>query len=302
MVAIRTILCPVDFSSLADRELRMASQLCERLGARLVLHHTVGAMPPTALGAGWMFAEEHHRLEEAHEVETRRRLRELIAALPASVRAEGILAWGPLERMLIDLATTLPADLIVMGTHGASGRDHRSLTERVILDAPCPVLTLREGGPDSLLPDVAGGGPTATIATIVPVSFASHSQLALDYAFRLARRLPLRLHVLHTTEPGERSIEDSLRVLSANVPPDLADRVEVEVREEPAIDGILHREAELGAQLIVMGSHHRGWIDKIFSVSTARKILHGSPCPVWFVPERAKSERRDVQHPAAEAR
>ena len=44
MITIRTILCPVDFSPAAARQVDLASQLCLKFNARLVLHHNLTAL------------------------------------------------------------------------------------------------------------------------------------------------------------------------------------------------------------------------------------------------------------------
>lgn len=288
MLAIRNVVCPVDFSPLSERELRMAAQLCRRLGARLYAEHTVASRPPEGLGMAWMYAEEHEREERAAEEAASRRLRKLVEGLPPEVRPQAILTWGPVEKVLYEVAAALRADLIVMGTHGPSRRDRPSITERVIVDSFCPVLATRDDSPEALLPDFSAERPEARIPTLVPVDFSAHSQLALDYAFELARLLPLRLYVVHVATAGEWSPEPMLRALRARVPDDLADRVEVDVRTDRTVEGILRCEEELGVRLMVMGTHHPGLLEKLLGASTARAMLHASPCPVWFVPEHAR--------------
>lgn len=47
---------------------------------------------------------------------------------------------------IVQTAEALPADLIVMGTHGRTGLQHvllGSVAEKVVRHAPCPVLTVR---------------------------------------------------------------------------------------------------------------------------------------------------------------
>ena len=49
---------------------------------------------------------------------------------------------------IVDEATKIDADLIVIGTHGLSGLKHMllgSVAERVVQKAPCPVLTVKGG-------------------------------------------------------------------------------------------------------------------------------------------------------------
>jgi nucleotide-binding universal stress UspA family protein len=55
----------------------------------------------------------------------------------------------------VSIAKTLPADLIVISTHGRTGLKHAfmgSVAERVVQTAPCPVLVVREKERE-ILPD-----------------------------------------------------------------------------------------------------------------------------------------------------
>jgi nucleotide-binding universal stress UspA family protein len=48
---------------------------------------------------------------------------------------------------IIEAARSLPADLIVISTHGRTGLKHvflGSVTEHVVQRAPCPVFVVRE--------------------------------------------------------------------------------------------------------------------------------------------------------------
>lgn len=281
---IRTVLCPVDFSSISKRELRLASQLCERFAARLVLQHGIAGEIPPLLGVSWMHAEEHRAEEETAAAESRERLRELLATIPRAVNAEGMLTRGPLDRTVLKLAAVLPADLIVLGTHGRSGVEHRSLADRVILDAPCPVLATRDESPDEAFPRVAGGD-LDTIRTLVAVDFSAHSRRALDYAIALLKWLPLQLHLVHVDPGGTEDEGEALERLRGQLPAELRDRIEIELRRGNISREILRGKTDFQARLIVMGTHHKALLTRLLDGSTARNLLHLSFCPVWFVPE-----------------
>ena len=48
---------------------------------------------------------------------------------------------------IIETASEIDADLIIISTHGHTGVEHLlfgSTTEKVVRKAPCPVLTIRE--------------------------------------------------------------------------------------------------------------------------------------------------------------
>jgi universal stress protein A len=53
---------------------------------------------------------------------------------------------GPPADVIVAVATKLPADVIVMVTHGRRGLARLvegSIAERVLRDAPCPILAIR---------------------------------------------------------------------------------------------------------------------------------------------------------------
>ena len=141
---IKTVLCPLDFTELSRRELDLAVDMASRCSARLILEHNVDPQPPGGLAVSWMWRGAHVGQGANREAEAEVRLREVMARLPPEVVCEARLTRGPVDEMLTELARRLPADLLVMGSHGWSVPRHRSVTERVLSHSPCPVLTLAE--------------------------------------------------------------------------------------------------------------------------------------------------------------
>ena len=144
MLDIRTILCPIDFTPLSDRTLRVAVSLSHWFKARLVLHHNVDPSPPDFLSVGWMWSEDHELERRESEHAAPERLQAMLAKRPSEIPAEAKLTHGSLGRSVLEVAQRLPADLIVMGTHGWSSAEHNSLAEQLISSAPCTVLTTNE--------------------------------------------------------------------------------------------------------------------------------------------------------------
>jgi nucleotide-binding universal stress UspA family protein len=280
MTQMRNVLCPVDFSPLSERVVRLAAGICKAFGSRLVIYHSVPA-PPPSVGAGWMYAGEHEG--KGVDAEPERHLQELFARLPAGIQAEGTIAYGPFDRLCLRFAAELPADVLVMGTHDPRNTERPSAAERIILEAPCPVLVIRDDGTKELASVLEGEN---RVATVVPVDFTPHSLRALDYAVELARRLPIDLHVLHVDPAGENASE-ARHAVEAQIPRDVRAHSEVTVRRGAPFEVILGRDHELGARLKVVGTHRKGVIRSLFGRSTSRRLLHESPCPVWFVPETA---------------
>ncbi len=120
----KKIVCAVDFSDQSKAALRAATDLAGRLGAELVLLH-VGPVPGTELG----------ELEKA-------------ARAAGLSRVSSVVESGDPSTRIVEFAEKGKFDLIVMGTHGRTGRMASlagSVAENVVRRSHCPVLTLHDG-------------------------------------------------------------------------------------------------------------------------------------------------------------
>ena len=279
--SIETILCPVDFSTLSNRELEVAVELCQAFDARLVLHHNLQLAPP-GLSKAWEWEETHPPAEGA-EGEAHRHMDELLGRIPEAVRAEAVVSHGLVVPVLLHLVRQLPAQLMVLGSHGWSSEDHASVAERIVESCPCPVVTISQGG------DTAQGFRLRSVEgydlarVLVPTDFSKTAGEAMSYAFDLARSLPVRLHLLHVSgKEGEDALEAARRQLRELVPADLAERTEVSASPGPVVDALLASTKEIDPRLIVMGRHARGLLRRFFTHDHAREMLHQANCPVLF--------------------
>jgi nucleotide-binding universal stress UspA family protein len=135
-----------------------ALAFAQQFGARVMALHV--------MGQGWggqtrrTFGEVRQTvLQEArihHEEEARGILAAVAdAGTKLGVIVETRLVPGTPVDQILDLAKGLPADLIIMGTHGRTGVSHvflGSVAEKVVRRAPCPVLTVRPKVHDFVAP------------------------------------------------------------------------------------------------------------------------------------------------------
>jgi nucleotide-binding universal stress UspA family protein len=280
---IRTVLCPTDFTPLADRAVSLATRICRWYGARLVLEHNLDARPPSLLSVEWMWSEEQKAGDETKERAAEERLRADVERLATQFPCEARLTRGPLELGLVAVAGALPADLVVMGSHGWSDARHHSLTERLLDKAPCPLLTLSHESQADLFLSAAEAEP---IPVLVPLDLSPHSRATVADALELLERLPLRLHFLHVESArfeAAEAVADFGR-LESLVPQRCRGQVALHVRSGKPVEQILATARDLGARLVLMGSHGKGALARLLTGTTAREILHRAPCPVWFEP------------------
>lgn len=312
-VRIERILCPTDFSEFSLAALRRAVKIARWFEARVTVLHVLSptrwALPGDAYGV--LVAPEADMVRARQEEEGH------LARFVEPLLGEGT----PLETKLVEgeawraiqlVAEALPADLVVMGTHGRSGFEHLllgSVTEKVLRRAPCPVLTVGHPG---------AGAPTGPLfrRILCAVDLTKPSEATLDMALSLAEENLSRVTLLHVVEGqlGEGSPDlyrplpeiGSLRAalvaearerLHRAAPPaytycEVSERVETGT----AWRQILRAAEETYADLVVIGAHAQGAVGRLFLGSTANQVVRHAPCPVLIV--REMEARRDSREEA----
>jgi nucleotide-binding universal stress UspA family protein len=139
------ILVPTDFNPASDAALACAKELAARFDARLTLLHAVN--DPTATGV-WtpdVYVPATPEMQAKFLQTAKERLE---ATLTADERTRfGVtieVRIGGAAEIIEQFAGEQRVDLIVMGTHGRRGLSHMllgSVAERLVRNAPCPVLT-----------------------------------------------------------------------------------------------------------------------------------------------------------------
>jgi nucleotide-binding universal stress UspA family protein len=291
MIAIRTALCPVDFSAATARQVDLAADICRAFGARLVLHHDVKDVSPGA-GVGWMWRADHGGSVAA---DVAGRLSQLAERVPRSLVVETCITNGAVAAAVMAVAEAAEADLVVLSEHAGKTEDHVSVIETLLERSGRAVLAIHDPGEDTILPRFAAACDQSLMQSILaPVNLTTEEHPSIDLACDLARLLPLRLHLLHVIEPkAVRNISEAEPAsiqprLAALVPPDLAARTSVHIGDGDPVPAIVEAAKRLAVSCIVMGEHTRVPVRRWFTRDTARGVLHVAPCPVWYVPPRSR--------------
>jgi nucleotide-binding universal stress UspA family protein len=143
-VRIRSILVPTDFSASSEVAVDYAVQLAKTLASKIHLIHAYAVEVP-------MYPEMPYALPESLIESVRQGAKGRLEAVAKRVSEAGVPCESHLSpeypaAAVLDLASSLPADLIVMGTRGLTGFKHvalGSVAERTVRLAPCPVLTVK---------------------------------------------------------------------------------------------------------------------------------------------------------------
>jgi nucleotide-binding universal stress UspA family protein len=271
MIEIQRILCPIDFSDHSRR----------------------------ALDAPWLTAPLPTPQDRLALLASMGRF---AAGIESDVPLQFEIAEGNTASEIVERASAIPSDLIVIGTHGRSGFEHLllgSVTEKVIRKARCPVLTVPRG-----MTDTVPAPPVLFKRILCATDFSEASIRALDYAMTLAQEADAHLTVMHVVEvtpPPQSDVESVLesKMLGAYVAAAADDRarrlnrlIPDTVRTNCTVDttltiGKAYREilrvaSEQATELIVLGAH--GWaISKLLFGSTAHQVVRQARSPVLTI-------------------
>lgn len=145
------ILCPVDFSDPSRKALKQAVKLARHFSSRLYLLHvvtTVHLVEPIPTSPDFNFVTYQKELLRLG----RRRMVETAAEeIPADIEHRQVIKSGVVPEEILALADRERVSLIVIATHGRAGWRHMvfgSVTEKVIRQATCPVLTIHRPRPE----------------------------------------------------------------------------------------------------------------------------------------------------------
>lgn len=283
---MRRILAATDFSGRSERAIRRAGLLAKKFGAEIVLAHVVDDDRPK------------HMVQVA-ENEATAALENTVRSLSelSGCRCDVRIVRGDAFDGIVRLTEAVAADLVVMGTHRRQLLKDvlvGTTLERVIRMRPAPVL-------------VVNSEPLAPyLGTLIAVDLSECSGRALRAAVSLGLLAGTRTTILHVFDPmakgmlatagvpaekikayvAEAGSEASLELTRFLKGLDLggveyATRVQPE--EGPPGRMILEVASYLSPDLVVIGTHGRTGIAKLFLGSVAQELLKALETDVLVV-------------------
>lgn len=182
---INKILIPYDFSETADLSLEHAVFMAKLLQAEITLLHIVETVSFTSA-----ISHAFGGFEKKIETATNEKLEELArnihlkSGVTLNIRTE----VGRIYKKICQVAKEVDADIIVMGTHGASGYQKFSVgtnTSRVVQEAPCPVISVQTHAKNLGFKKI-----------VVPIDESHESRQKVPFAIELARKYGSHIHIV----------------------------------------------------------------------------------------------------------
>ena len=273
MGRMERILLATDGSEFSAGAERLAVDLARRHGARLGILGIAVYNPA--------YASVVPGLEQEALAQARRNIEAAVRRAEAEgLACEVIIHEAPEPaRGIVEVAEAKRADLIVMGRRGKRGLAMMMVgdaTMRVLGHAPCNVLVVpRESRR-------IGSG------ILVATDGSRYGDAAAMTAGALATRTGLPLTALSAVMESHSSIrrqeaEAAVKRVQTGLAGQGLNPRPVVAQGKRAEEVILAQAAQLGADLIVMGTHGRTGLQRVLVGSIAERVIGGATCPVLAV-------------------
>jgi universal stress protein A len=155
---MRIVLAALDATERAENVLRAAATLADRFGAELYVYRAI-LVPPDFAPAAHVATPDP--LPAFLEQRAQAELRLLMASVPGAKMARPLVSVGDPWRAIVETASRVAADVIVIGSHGHHPIDWviGTTTARVSTRAPCHVFVVHDASPDAASkPESSRGG------------------------------------------------------------------------------------------------------------------------------------------------
>jgi nucleotide-binding universal stress UspA family protein len=278
VVIMKNFLIPTDFSSTADHAVQLAMELAQNTKATIHLLHTVeyNYAGPMAID-GTFIAHDHERsaidrmLKKADD-----KLTEYIQSLPLDgLSIQKKLGLGKPDEVVIQHIAELDIDLVVMGSHGASGLVELfigSNAGKVIRNATCPVITVKQA---------------TNLADIKKIVFASDLIEPYTPIVEQVKQLQVvfnaALFIVRVNTPQNFERDAVIKPLKDKMLKKFGvNSVDIQTYNDHTLeDGIRHYADEINADMIALATHGRRGLAHLVTGSIAQDLVNHTSKPVW---------------------
>lgn len=175
---MKTIVVPVDFSDASLKALKKALNIAQKMDGQVALIH---------VNKTHSFLPFMPGKPTENEEEIQKNFSELLKNVPSYAKVTHDVRTGKVPKEIIKFASQKEAWLIIMGSHGASGKEENwmgSNAYRVVSGADCPVMTIR--GDDH--PEIK--------KIVLPIDLTATTRHKVPFTMEMAKMYRSEVHVI----------------------------------------------------------------------------------------------------------
>jgi nucleotide-binding universal stress UspA family protein len=273
LTSMKKILVPTDFSAPAAQALQFAVSVAQASGGSVHLMHVVDLpilqdsfLTPTAYVDDSIVKNSVAKAQKAFD-----KAIEKFKGAKITTSVE----YGNPTMAILKVVEVLKADLVVMGTSGASGLKEifvGSNTEKIVRGTKVPVIS------------IPLGSKVTTIKNIVFPNSLQEGNEELTMAVKaLANFFKAKLHLVYVNTPAlfkrDHETIGRLRTYARRY---MLKNFEIHVYNDISEqEGTMNFATEIGADMIAMGTHGRRGLAHMFTGSVAEDVVNHVKCPIW---------------------
>ncbi|GAA4446571.1 universal stress protein [Nibrella saemangeumensis] len=280
---MKTILVPTDFSAHAGEALRAAASLARKSGSELVLLHANDIMAYTTPLIEYYEFEKS--VAEIYEEKVNERFDKILNEVTNDSAFAGIpirtaIRVGTLVDVLDTVIQEEGADLVVMGTLGATGSDEfmvGSNTQKVIRRASCPILTI------PLHVD-----STNFFTVVFPSTLKDDQVVSFQFLADFQRICENEVYLLYLNNPADLPDDGAIEARAYELAEEAGLTLAGVYTAKESIfneeEAILNFASEQKASLIAMGTHQRRGLSHLLFGSVTEDTISHARIPVMSIP------------------
>lgn len=272
---MKRILVPCDFEGPSQEAFRFASNLAARSGGEIRVLNVIDL--PVVSESAYGIPQYAFSPELLNDLkgEANKNFERLKAMAQVSVPVTFTSLPGPVRPVIREYIKAQQIDLVVMGTHGASGWEEffiGSNTEKIVRTSPVPVIALKKSVDFSSIKHI-----------VLPSRLNLKQEHFMEKVVELQKFFGATLHVLFVNTPDhfkrDQEARDAMNEVVKHY--NLKDYT-LNIRNDPyEEDGILHFAKEIKADMVAMSTHSRRGLAHLFAGSVAGEVLTHSDFPLW---------------------
>ena len=272
---MKTILFPTDFSENAVHASRYAGMLTKLFDANIVLLHAYHVPMVPAYNASFEMADPISETENVVKEDMKAFAVEFMRSSNIPVeRVTQQIEYGFAAEKTIEVAEEIKADMIVMGTEGASDVFDKWLgthAQEVMKTAMCPVFIIPKNVPIDYPQRI-----------LYAADFKDDEINATQKVLDIAKPLGATCKIVHIHEEFELNIghvvEETIKELEANFKDD--DITVQQFHRDDTIEGLETYMKTYQPDVLAMAIHEKTFLESIFSSSKSQHFIQEAKIPM----------------------
>jgi len=274
---MKRILVPTDFSEEANNALLAAHSLATDTSSSILLLHVVE--DPHVVSFNTMGQSTYDSMENVYVIKLIEKTKEKLQAIIDDPKFSDIditykVDIGNSYSSIIEHIASHEASLIIMGTTGVTGLEEilvGSVTDKVVRNASCPVITVKN---------------CKDLSQVKNIVFATdlkpdQSQIIEDLK-NLQEYYDAKLHIVKVYDSiwlKEEEVEE--RIKEFTLQEGLTNFSTKVIRDEDEAAAIMEYAADLEADMIAMGSHDRHGLLYLLAGKVSKDVINLAHRPIW---------------------